>query len=81
VFDEPTRGIDVGAKGEIYRLIETLAENGRSIIVVSSELPEILRLSDNVIVMRGGEMVGKLPRAELSESAVMGFAITGKAAA
>jgi ribose transport system ATP-binding protein len=81
VFDEPTRGIDVGAKGEIYRLIENLAEQGRSIIVVSSELPEIFRLCDNVIVMRGGEMVGKLARAELNERNVMGLAITGKAAA
>ena len=81
VFDEPTRGIDVGAKGEIYRLIEGLAEQGRSIIVVSSELPEIFRLCDNVIVMRGGEMVGKLARRDLNEESVMGLAITGKAAA
>jgi ribose transport system ATP-binding protein len=81
VFDEPTRGIDVGAKGEIYKLIEQLAEQGRSIIVVSSELPEIFRLCDNVLVMRGGEMVGKLSRAQLNEESVMGLAITGKAAA
>jgi ribose transport system ATP-binding protein len=81
VFDEPTRGIDVGAKGEIYRLIETLAEQGRCIIIVSSELPEVLRLCDNVIVMRLGEMVGKLTRRELTEESVMGLAITGKAAA
>jgi ribose transport system ATP-binding protein len=81
VFDEPTRGIDVGAKGEIYRLIETLAANGRSIIVVSSELPEILRLCDTVIVMRAGAMVGKLRRDQLSEESVMGLAVTGKAAA
>jgi ribose transport system ATP-binding protein len=81
VFDEPTRGIDVGAKGEIYRLIEKLVEQGRSIIVVSSELPEIFRLCDNVIVMRAGVMVGKLARAEFSEASVMGLAITGRAAA
>ncbi len=81
VFDEPTRGIDVGAKGEIYKLIESLAAAGRSIIVVSSELPEILRLSDNVIVMRGGAMAGKLSRSGLSEEAVMSLAITGKMAA
>ena len=81
VFDEPTRGIDVGAKGEIYRLIEALAEEGRSIIVISSELPEILRLCDNVIVMRGGRMTGRLTRRELSEESVMSLAITGKAAA
>lgn len=81
VFDEPTRGIDVGAKGEIYRLIETLAEQGRSIIVVSSELPEVLRLCDNVVVMRAGEMAGQLKRSELSEENIMGLAITGKRAA
>jgi ribose transport system ATP-binding protein len=80
VFDEPTRGIDVGAKGEIYRLIETLVANGRSVIVVSSELPEILRLCDTVIVMRAGAMAGRLRRDELSEEKVMGLAITGKAA-
>jgi ribose transport system ATP-binding protein len=81
VFDEPTRGIDVGAKGEIYRLIEALADEGRSIIVISSELPEILRLCDNAIVMRGGQMVGRLTRREFSEEAVMSLAITGKLAA
>ena len=81
VFDEPTRGIDVGAKGEIYRLIEALAEEGRSIIVISSELPEILRLCDNTIVMRAGQMVGRLTRHEFSEEAVMSLAITGKRAA
>ena len=81
VFDEPTRGIDVGAKGEIYKLIETLAAAGRSIIVVSSELPEILRVSDNVIVMRTGAMAGKLTRKQLSEEAIMSLAITGKLAA
>ena len=81
VFDEPTRGIDVGAKGEIYRLIEMLAENGHSIIVVSSELPEILRLCDNVVVMRSGEMAGRLTRAELNEENIMGLAISGKVAA
>ena len=81
VFDEPTRGIDVGAKGEIYRLIDSLAAAGRSIIVVSSELPEILRLSDNVIVMRAGALAGRLRREELSEEAVMSLAITGKQAA
>ncbi len=81
VFDEPTRGIDVGAKGEIYRLIDGLAAAGRSIIVVSSELPEILRLSDNVIVMRSGAMAGKLARKEFTEGAIMSLAITGKLAA
>jgi ribose transport system ATP-binding protein len=81
IFDEPTRGIDVGAKGEIYRLIESLAAAGRSIIIVSSELPEVLRLSDTVIVMRAGALAGRLNRGELSEEAIMNLAVTGKQAA
>jgi ribose transport system ATP-binding protein len=81
LFDEPTRGIDVGAKGEIYKLIESLAAAGRAIIIVSSELTEVLRLCDNVIVMRSGAMVGALSRSELSEESVMSLAITGKLAA
>ncbi len=81
LFDEPTRGIDVGAKGEIYRLIDGLAAAGRSIIVVSSELPEILRLADTVIVMRSGAMAGTLSRKDFTEGAIMSLAITGKLAA
>ncbi len=81
VFDEPTRGIDVGAKGEIYKLIESLAAEGRSIIVVSSELPEVLRLCDSVIVMRSGAVAGQLARRDLSEESIMSLAITGKIAA
>ena len=81
VFDEPTRGIDVGAKGEIYRLIEALVSEGRSVIVISSELSEILRLCDNVLVMRSGEMAGTLTRSDLNEEAIMSLDITGKLAA
>ncbi len=77
IFDEPTRGIDVGAKAEIYRLIEGLAEQGRSVIVVSSELPEILRLSDRVLVMRRGIAEGVLNRGELSEESIMRLAVSG----
>ena len=77
IFDEPTRGIDVGAKAEIYRLIEGLAEQGRSIIVVSSELPEILRVSDRVLVMRRGLAEGVLARSEATEQSIMRLAVTG----
>ena len=77
IFDEPTRGIDVGAKAEIYRLIENLAQEGRSIIVVSSELPEILRVSDRVLVMRRGVAEGELSRAEASEHNIMRLAVSG----
>jgi ribose transport system ATP-binding protein len=61
IFDEPTRGIDVGAKSEIYRLLNSLAEQGRAIIVISSELPEILRLSHRIAVMCEGRLTGILP--------------------
>jgi ribose transport system ATP-binding protein len=75
LFDEPTRGIDVGAKAEIYALIERLAAEGRSMIVVSSELPEILRVSDRVLVMREGRIAATLERAELTEEAIVAHAI------
>jgi ribose transport system ATP-binding protein len=61
IFDEPTRGIDVGAKAEIYRLLQTLAEEGKAIIVISSELPEVLRLSHRIAVMCEGRLTGILP--------------------
>jgi ribose transport system ATP-binding protein len=81
IFDEPTRGIDVGAKAEIYRLIEDLAAEGRSIIVVSSELPEILRVADRVLVMRRGEATAILDRQDLSEESIMRHAVSGRSPA
>lgn len=76
LFDEPTRGIDVGAKSEIYDLIERLAEAGKAIIVVSSEMPEIIRLSDRVLVMREGRMAAMLDHEEITESALAFHAIS-----
>ncbi len=75
LFDEPTRGIDVGAKSEIYHLIEELASEGRSIIVVSSELPEVMRVSDRVVVMRNGRIAAQLDRRELSEQNLVSYAV------
>jgi ribose transport system ATP-binding protein len=75
LFDEPTRGIDIGAKAEIYGLIEQLAAAGKSVIVVSSELPEILRLADRVLVMRQGRIAAELQRDELSEQAIVAHAV------
>ena len=77
IFDEPTRGIDIGAKHEIYLLIEQLADSGRAIIVVSSELPEIIRISDRVLVMREGELTAELPHGELTEQAILRHAVPG----
>ena len=60
LFDEPTRGIDVGAKYEIYQLINQLAEEGKAILMISSELPEIIGMSDRILVMREGVLQGEL---------------------
>jgi ribose transport system ATP-binding protein len=74
VFDEPTRGIDVGAKAEIYTRMREIAEQGVGIIMASSDLPELLGMSDRILVMREGRMVGELSRDEASEEAIMHLA-------
>ncbi len=74
IFDEPTRGIDVGAKSEIYRLLNDLAQQGKSIIMISSELPEILRMSHRVIVMCEGRVTGELNSAEATQEKIMKYA-------
>ncbi len=76
ILDEPTRGIDVGAKYEIYLLMNKLAEQGKSIIMISSELPEVLGMCDRVIVLSGGAKVGELNRDEASAESVMRLAIS-----
>jgi ABC-type sugar transport system ATPase subunit len=73
-LDEPTRGIDVGAKAEIYRIIERLAKQEIGVLVVSSELPEILRISDRILVMRAGQIVGEMARSTATEEAIMKLA-------
>jgi ribose transport system ATP-binding protein len=74
IFDEPTRGIDVGAKEEIYRLLNELAAQGKSIIMISSELPEVLRMSHRVVVMSEGRVTGQLDAAEATQESVMHYA-------
>ncbi len=74
IFDEPTRGIDVGAKSEIYHLMNELVQKGKSIIMISSELPEILRMSDRIIVMCEGSISGELDIENLSQEMVMQYA-------
>lgn len=75
LLDEPTRGIDVGAKSEIYDLIFKLAEEGVGLIVVSSELPEVMGLADRIIVMRGGEAVASVPREEATQEKLLSLAL------
>lgn len=77
LLDEPTRGIDVGAKAEVHRFIRELADNGIAIIMVSSVLPELLGASDRIMVMRGRRTVGELARAEATEESVMRLAFQG----
>ncbi len=75
LFDEPTRGIDVGTKEEIYRLIMDLAKDGKFVIMVSSDLPELIALSDRIGIMRNGEMVAILNREEMSEENILSYAL------
>lgn len=79
ILDEPTRGIDVGAKHEIYQVIYQLAERGCAIVMISSELPEVLGVSDRIAVMREGRIAGVLPRAAASEQAVLRLALPSAA--
>lgn len=75
IFDEPTRGIDVGAKSEIYKLMNELAKEGKSIIMISSEMPELLRMSDRIIVMCEGKLTGELDIGEATQEKIMHYAM------
>jgi inositol transport system ATP-binding protein len=74
ILDEPTRGIDVGAKSEVYRLMTEFVRSGRSIIMISSELPEILGMSDRIMVMHEGDKVGELTRTEATQEKILQMA-------
>jgi len=78
IFDEPTRGIDVGAKSEIYKLMNELAAQGVAIIMISSELPEVLGMSDRILVMHEGRIAGELSRAEATQEKIMHLATGGE---
>jgi L-arabinose transport system ATP-binding protein len=75
ILDEPTRGVDVGAKAEIYHVINELAGEGIAIVVISSELPEILALADRVLVMQAGRITGELARSEATEERILALAM------
>ena len=77
IFDEPTKGIDVGTKAEIYKLMESLVADGKSIIMVSSELPEVIGISDRMIIMRSGNIVAELKKDEYSEDKIVSYALRG----
>jgi len=78
ILDEPTRGVDVGAKAEIYMIIDRLAKEGISVIMVSSELNEIINMCDRVLVMSDGRITGELDRSEFTQELIMSFATTMK---
>jgi ribose transport system ATP-binding protein len=78
ILDEPTRGVDVGAKAEIYALMDELAGAGVAILMVSSDLEEVLGVSDRVLVLHEGRLAGELARGEMSEEAIMHLATGGK---
>jgi ribose transport system ATP-binding protein len=74
IFDEPTRGVDVGAKIEIYHLMNTLTAKGAGIIMISSELPELLGMSDRILVMKGGRITATFDRATATQERVVAAA-------
>ena len=75
ILDEPTRGVDVGAKAEVHKLIRRLAEGGMATLLISSDLPEVLAMSDRLLVMRGGSIAGELSRAQATQEKVLSLAI------
>jgi ribose transport system ATP-binding protein len=80
ILDEPTRGVDVGAKAEIYAIIRALARHGTAILMISSELPELLRMADRILVMHEGRLTGEVTAAEATEEAILSLAIGQRAA-
>lgn len=74
IFDEPTRGVDVGAKAEIYKIINELASQGKAILMVSSEMPEVIGMCDRVLVMRNGRLAGELPGGQITQENIMKLA-------
>lgn len=77
IFDEPTKGIDIGSKAEIYRLMEGMVEAGKSILMISSELTEIIGMSDRILVMREGSIVAEIMREDFSEEKILHYAMEG----
>ncbi|MNC69079.1 Arabinose import ATP-binding protein AraG [compost metagenome] len=80
LLDEPTRGVDVGARAEIYGLVRRLADSGAAVVVVSSEIPEVLGLSDRVLVVSEGRVVHEGPAASIDEHRVLDLVMEGSAA-
>jgi ribose transport system ATP-binding protein len=80
IFDEPTRGIDVGAKQEIYQLMRRLAADGIGIVMISSELPEVIGMSDRILVMHEGKIAAEIPADQADGETIMRYATGGSEA-
>ncbi|MBT2729780.1 sugar ABC transporter ATP-binding protein, partial [Bacillus sp. ISL-75] len=78
LLDEPTRGVDIGAKTEIHKIVSKLAENGLAVLMISSELPEVLGVSDRILVMCEGRLTGELSREEATQEKIMYLATRGE---
>ena len=78
ILDEPTRGVDVGAKAEIYKNINKLAESGMAIIMISSEMEEIINMCDRVMIMRQGKIVGELEKNDMTENNLIKLSMGGR---
>ena len=76
-LDEPTRGIDVGAKFEIYQLIQKIAKEGKAVVMVSSELPELLGICDRILVLKEGRLAGEISAEEASQEKIMSVIVNG----
>ena len=78
ILDEPTRGVDIGAKKEIYQIINELAQKGVAILMISSELPEVIGMADRVIVMQEGKVKGEVKKDEMTQEVIMHYATGGE---
>jgi ribose transport system ATP-binding protein len=74
ILDEPTRGVDVGAKAEIHRLLQAIADAGKALVVVSSDLPELMQLTDRIVVLSRGRVAGEVSRNDFEESRILELA-------
>ena len=79
IFDEPTRGIDIGAKEEIYNLMTSLVKEGKAIIMISSDMPELIAMSDKILVMRNGSIQAELKGSRINEETILSYSLGGEA--
>ena len=79
IFDEPTRGVDIGAKEEIYKLMTEMLRQKKAVIMISSDMPELIAMSNRAVVMRGGKIAGEVGKADMTQETLLKYSIGGKA--